>query len=292
VHIEHHRHSKTSFTEHILSVRQDRAHAASSKHIICLDTNALKCLADHHQGKQNLTASMIAFCHAANDAISSGRFIFPIGLPSFFELDSMTDPRTHESLVGFIDNLCKGYCLAPFLEVLCEEISRARLAITNSSTELSLHLRSPVELMGIPDIELNDGHPYDIDNLTFKKAFYDTLIELPFSAQLKIAREAPGPKWDNNKSISELNDGKVNHQAEIPNLNTGIFVELKGIIETCLESEGIAISAEECTMLAASIQYFWHQNPTSKALAGSNLKCNTPCPVRYSANGHPLLAHH
>lgn len=50
------------------------------------------------------------------------------------------------------------------------------------------------------------------------------------------------------------------------NLNTGIFVELKGIIEAWKTGEGIPFLPPQTVQQAAAIQYHWHQNPTSRAM--------------------------
>lgn len=70
-----------------------------------------------------------------------------------------------------------------------------------------------------------------VDQLALQKAIYDALSELPFSVQLEAARIAPGEKWNNSRGIEDLNAGKVEHQAKIPDLITGRLVELQGRIE-------------------------------------------------------------
>lgn len=264
--MEIHKNNDISLHDHILSARHERAKKIASKRIIYLDTNAWKCLADHYQGKDTLTASMIAFALAMKEAQKTGRFIFPIGLSTFFELDSMTDPNTHESLVSFIDDLCQGYCLAPFSELLIEELEQINYSSISTAPDLALYLRSPMELLGIPDIVYTAQTPFEVDQNTFRKAFYDAIMEIPFSTQLSVARNTSGPKWDNKQGILELNEGKTNHQADIPSLNVGIFVELKGIIETCFEMESIEYTPKKIGLIAVFVFQMWHSDPTTRAL--------------------------
>lgn len=61
--------------------------------------------------------------------------------------------------------------------------------------------------------------------------------KLPFSIQLEIASTSPGGQWDNSRGIADLNNGKVQHQSEAANFNTGIFLELKGGIEAWFINE-------------------------------------------------------
>lgn len=75
-----------------------------------------------------------------------------------------------------------------------------------------------------------------MDETTFNKAFFDALSELPFSIQMEVAGTSPGETWDHSRGITEFNAGKTEHQSEIANLNTGIFVELKACIEVWLDS--------------------------------------------------------
>ncbi|MFP3507705.1 hypothetical protein, partial [Burkholderia sp. SIMBA_062] len=75
-----------------------------------------------------------------------------------------------------------------------------------------------MELLGIPSISFIDSMPSGVDQIALQKAFYDALSELPFSVQLEAARVAPGEKWNNASGIEDLNAGKVEHQAKIPDL--------------------------------------------------------------------------
>jgi hypothetical protein len=120
--------------------------------------------------------------------------------------------------------------------------------------------------MGIPTISLSDFVKAQVDETTFNKAFFDALYELPFSIQLDVASNAPGEKWDNSRGIADLNDGKVQHQSEIMNLNTGIFFELKGGIEAWFINEGMALNHQEITLDALNAMNHWKQVPSSHAL--------------------------
>ncbi|WP_074903930.1 hypothetical protein [Nitrosomonas communis] len=84
-----------------------------------------------------------------------------------------------------------------------------------------------------------------VDEDTFNKALFDTLTELLFSVQLAIARSANEPKWNNSRVIPELNQAKQKHQSDITYLNTGIFIELKGVIEAWCINEEVNLSPKK-----------------------------------------------
>lgn len=265
--IEVHRgHPELSHHEHVKKRRNERAAKASSRKLIYLDTNAWKCAADYQQNKTNLTPAMVAFGASIKRAVQTGRFVFPIGVPTYFELDSMTSPATRDTLTQLVDELSQGFCITPFQDRVGAELRRLRMNSLSDPERLEDFLCSPIELLGIPAISTMGFLESHLDKETFNKAFFDAISELPFSIQLEVARTAPGPKWDNSRGIADLNDGKRAHQSEIVNLNTGIFVELKGSIELWFKDEGIALTQPELALYALNAQHHWHQNPSSRAM--------------------------
>lgn len=265
--IEVHRgHPQVSLYDHIRKRRSERAARASSLKLIYLDTNAWKCVSDFRLNKANLTPAMKTFGASIERVIQTGRFAFPIGVPTYFELDSMTDPATRETLTRLVDELSQGFCITPFPDRVGSELHKLQTGKLDEPEGLEDFLCSPIELMGIPTISTLGFLESHVDKETFNKAFFDALSELPFSFQLEVAGTFPGVKWDNSRGIADLNDGKAEHQSEIVNLNTGIFVELKGCIEVWFKEEGIALSQREIGLYALEAQYYWHQTPTSRAL--------------------------
>jgi hypothetical protein len=198
-------------------------------------------------------------------AAATGQLLFPIGLPTFFELDSMTNEETHDSLASFVDQLSQGYCLAPFHERVGEELANLRARNFSEAVGLEEFLRSPVELLGVPAATLDLEVRAFVDEVTFGKALFDVLTELPFSLQLEVARTSPGAKWSNSRGIKELNEGKAAHQAAVTSFNAGMFLELKGGIEAWHINEGTPIAPQEVTLLAMSAFLHWLKNPASRS---------------------------
>lgn len=265
-HIEKHQLTpEVKLPAHIRAKRAERAALVDSKRIIYLDTNAWKCLADFQQAKPRLTPAMIAFAQAMESHLSSGKYVFPIGLPTFFELDLMKSEATHDALVELVDQFSLGYCIAPFSERIAVELLRLRHGDFSAHDGTEDFLCSPIELLGIPAASFGNMMSALVDENTFNKALFDTISELPFSLQLEVGRMSQGNKWNNSAGILSLNQGKQEHQAEIENLNTGIFIELRGIIDAYCEAESVNLQPQERVLLALTAQYHWHQKPNSKA---------------------------
>ena len=265
--IEVHRgHPQVSHYDHIRRRRSERAARANSLKLIYLDTNAWKCVSDFRRNKTSLTPAMKAFGASIERAIQTGRFAFPIGVPTYFELDSMTDPATRETLTPLVDELSQGFCITPFSDRVGSELRKLRMGKMDEPEGLEDFLCSPIELLGIPTISTLGFLESYVGTVTFNKAFCDALSELPFSFQLEVAGTFPGAKWDNSRGIADLNDGKTEHQSEIANLNAGIFVELTGCIAAWFREEGIALSHREIKRYALEAQYHWHEIPDSRAM--------------------------
>lgn len=265
--IEAHRgHPEISFHDHVKQRRREKAAHASSFKLICLDTLAWKCLADYRQNKTTLTAAMKEFGANIDRAAQTGRFAFPVSVPTFFELDSMVDPATREALKKLVDELSHGLCITSFHDRMGSELQMLRTGIVDKAEGLENFLCSPVEMMGVPAISLPAFVKAQVDEVTFNKSFFDALYELPFSIQLEVASNAPGEKWDNSRGITDLNDGKAQHQAEVVNLNTGIFLELKGGIEAWFINESMALNHQEISLDALNAMNHWMHTPSSRAL--------------------------
>lgn len=255
-----------TLADHVRARRKEISDRVATRELIYLDTNAWKCMADYRQGKSNLTPAMVAFGQNLERAARTDAFVFPIGLPTFFELDSMTHPATRNIVTELVDELSHGFCISPFQESIGRELQQLRWNALNTLDELAEFLCSPIELLGIPAIALPEFVKEHVDEETFNKAFFDSVSELPFSIQLEVASLAPDDKWDNSRGIADLNAGKAEHQDQVVNLNTGIFLELKGCIATWFDQEGIELSPKEVGFYALNALYHWHQSPTSRAL--------------------------
>ena len=265
--IEVHRgRAEVSFADHVEQRRRDKAAHASSFKLIYLDTLAWKWLADYRQGKPTLPTAVKAFGESIEQAVQSGRLAFPIGVPTFFELDSMVDPATQGMLKILADELSQGLCITSYHDRLGSELKMLRTNKLGQVEGLEDFLCSPIEMMGIPSLSLPDFIKGYVDQTTFNKAFFDSLYELPFSIQLEVASGAPGKKWDNSRGIASLNDGKAQHQSDVPTLNAGIFLELKGGIEAWFIGEGKALDHQQITLDALHAMHHWAQEPASRAL--------------------------
>lgn len=265
--IEVHRsHPEIELHAHIRMRRRERAERANSLKLIYLDTNAWKCIADYRQSKTNLSAAMRLFGASMERAIGTGKFAFPIGLPTYFELDSMTDPVTRRTINLLVDEYSQGFCITPFQDRVGSELYQLRMGNLNPLEGLKDFLCSPIELLGIPTISSLGFLEQHVDKVTFNKAFFDAVAELPFSVQLDVAGTSPDAKWDNSCGIADLNAGRIKHQSGTENLNTGIFLELRGCIESWFRDEEIAVTPQDINLYAINAQYHWHEAPSSKAL--------------------------
>ncbi len=244
----------------------DSAARASLLKLVYLDTNAWKCVSDFRRKKTSLTPAMKAFGATIERAVQTGRIAFPIGVPTYFELDSMTDPATRETLTRLVDELSQGFCITPFSDRVGSELRKLRMGKLDDPEGLEDFLCSTIELMGMPTISTLGFLESHVDKENFNKAFFDALLELPLSFQLEVAGTFPGAKWGNSRGMTDLNDEKVAHQSEITNLKTGIFVELTDCIAAWFREEGTTLSQPEIRRYALEAQYHWHEMPASRAM--------------------------
>lgn len=275
--------AQVSFAEHVRARRREKSAQAKAFTLIYLDTNAWKCVSDYRLGKV-LRPEMTLYVQALEQAAASGKFAFPIGAPTYFELDSMTDPSSRESLSELVDELSRGFCTLPQTDVVGSEIKLIRLGQLDEASISSDYLCSPMELLGIPSISFTDSMPSGVDQLALQKAFYDALSELPFSVQLEAARIAPGEKWNNSRGIEDLNAGKVEHQAKIPDLITGRFVELQGGIEGWYEENGFDASPAQIIFEAVQALKYWKDNASTKALPTLRILSSLYGLMRFDSN--------
>jgi hypothetical protein len=263
--IDRHRATKhVSLDDHVQQTRSRRAARIVTKRIVYLDTNAWKCLADFHQARPTLTSAMSEFAIAIHKTMQRDDTIFPIELATFFELDSMTYPNTRDALAGLVDELSKGYCIAPFPERIGQELQQLRMGNFNPQEDVAKFLRSPVEILGTPPESFEPRFEALVDENTFNKAMFDTLSELPFSSQL-AAYSSQVPKWNHSGLTDGLNQGKKDHQDQVTNLNTWIFRELKGCIEAHCIGTKADLNPKQVVMLTLQAQHHWQQVPSSKA---------------------------
>jgi hypothetical protein len=262
--------------------RRERAERARAYKLIYLDTNAWKCAADFRQKKGGLTSAMQYFGTMLEKATRSGLFAFPIGAPTLFELDSMVESTTRDTLNQLVDELCRGLCIIPYHERLEIELTQLRTQQLEGPEGLDNFLFSPLELLGIPQTSSTDFLRGRVDKLAFDKALFDALSEMPFSTQLESSRDTPD-KWDNTKGISELNAGKIEHQNEISTLHVGMFNELKGCVGVWFEAEGIEMSPKDIATYAAKAIYHWEDVPGTRALPTMRTLCSTYGLMRFDS---------
>ncbi|WP_139169770.1 hypothetical protein [Chitinasiproducens palmae] len=171
--IEVHRaHAGVSFREHIKQRRRDKAVRASSFKLLYLDTMAWKCVADYRQNKASLTEAMKTYDANAKRAVITGRFAFPIGIPTYFELNSMVDPTTREAFKKLVDELSQGIFIASFHGRIGSELQMLRTNRLSEAEGQRGFLRSPVEVMAVPTISLPNFVKAQVSEATFNKAFF------------------------------------------------------------------------------------------------------------------------
>jgi hypothetical protein len=277
----HSKHADVSLSDYIRQKRQLILVGHESKKIIYYDTNAWKCVSDYIIGKPTLTPEMISFAELAMDKRVLDKCIFPIALSTMFELETMTDPLTIESISKLIDDYSKNICIAFEMEIIEIEFDlfRQNAKIVNNPKEL--FFRRPFELFGIPTAELPDEWKRHFEVTAFNKALYDVLLELPASAQLALTFNQKSEKWDNAKGIDELNKGKIDNQNIIANFNTAVFIELSGILSSLVKDEPRIIGMIQPKYFAMQAMLHWKDNPSSYHLSTARVLANLFGLMRY-----------
>lgn len=242
-----------SFTSYVNKCQHLLAENIKGRKIVYLDTMAWKCLSDFKRGKE-LRPEMEAFCREMTAPETPNKFVFPIGLHTMFELQSMDDPLTVSSLTEIIDFYSDNLCFASEFEILKEDIAGfdAREKISKESRPLIL--RRPFELYGMPDFSLNNL-PTEVDGNTLQKAFYDVMCALPLSEQLILTSAEGTEKWDNNKGISDSNENKELYQ--VGHIKMAYLAELMGIMSNIIPGQ------KEGLMYVTSLIEHWNNFPRS-----------------------------
>lgn len=224
----HQRSMSVSFSEHVTNRRKELLAVIENRKIIYLDTNAWKCVSDFKRGK-TLSSDMSAFCKAITSEDILSKCVFPIGLSTLFELQSMDDPLTLTSFAQFIDEFSSNLCIASQFEILeAEKIAFDESHQSPQGKRLPC-IRRPFEIYGIPELNYHKNNLFGIDENTFQKAFYDALSQLSISQQLAFSFESNLEKWDNRTGIADMNINKIKHHSSEIKLTT--FEELMGTME-------------------------------------------------------------
>lgn len=224
----HQQSMNVSFAEHVANRRRELLSVIGNRRIIYLDTNAWKCLSDFKRGKP-LNADMIAFCKAITSDGILKKCVFPIGLSTLFELQSMDDPLTLASFAQFIDEFSSNLCIASQFEILEDEKIAFDKSNQSAQDTRTPSLRRPFEVYGIPELSYHRDNLFGVDENTFQKAFYDALSQLSISQQLAFVFENNLEKWDNRSGITDMNINKIEHF--LPEIKVTTFKELMGTME-------------------------------------------------------------
>ena len=273
-----------SYEDYVGAQRAALAESLSGKHIIYLDTNAWKCLSDFVLGKQSLTAAMKAFCEAITcDAIQQ-RCVFPMGISTLFELESMNDPDTQKILTHLVDQYARNICLFTQFEVVPEEFhhfanDRAPLTLPHGqrfcrSVELFTFFRPTAP---------KDLGPADLETV-YLKAIYDVLTALPLSSQLEMARSSGQSPWDNNAGIESMNEGKKAHQARIVNFIDGLYVELAGVLQLAVPERPRIAGWTQPNHWSLEALTHWKDHPQSQQLITARIMANLHAVMRFTEN--------
>lgn len=254
-----------TLAEHIRRIQKLRTNALSAKKLVYLDTLAWKCLVDYKLQKPKLTKAMVTFAEIFLAKIQNGQYAIPISFPTFLEMDTLVLPERRLVLNELVDELSKGLCIIPQQERIgreLQQIIRGELLIPYSLPDFFC---SPVELMGLSYPVLPQFMAGHVDQNTFNKAWFDSMTQMPMSAQLQVAARCPDAKWDNRLGLDSLNESKALHQEQARTLKLANFVELKGCIEAWAETEGHFLEPSVVTHLASGIILTWQSNPTTRA---------------------------
>ncbi len=255
----HQQSMNVSFSEHVANRRKELLSVIGNRKVIYLDTNAWKCVSDFKRGNKTLTADMLAFCKSITSEDILQKCVFPIGLSTLFELQSMDDPLTVISFAEFIDEFSSNLCIASQFEILEAEKAAFNKSHTLPQGKRQPSLRRPFEIYGIPELNYHRDNLFGIDENTFQKAFYDALSQLSISQQLAFALESDLEKWDNRSGIAEMNIDKIKNYA--PEIKVTALQELRGTIESLVETP------TELLAYLLSIITHWKAHPKSTHFA-------------------------
>lgn len=273
-----------SFKDYVESMRAEIDQEIASKHVVYLDTNAWKCISDFIREKSTLTPQMRSFAQVATSERVRASCVFPIGLSTLFELQSMNDPLTISSLVQIIDNYSQNVCIQSHFDIIQRELE---LFLASPSIQPARSVRSfcrPMELFGIPKLEFPVAVFSPDHESALQKAMYDVTIGLPVSAHLEMAYADKLDPWDNMAGVNGMNFGKAQHQDRIKSLADGVYVELAGIFSSFLPNEPRIGNFTQPNYYAIEAMLHWKENPSSCHLATARVLSNLHAVMRHTKN--------
>ncbi len=251
-----------------------------AKRIIYLDTNAWKCLSDYVRGRTTLSNEMLDFASTMNSEQVRSNCIFPIGITTLFELQSMDDPVSLSTLVELVDKFSLDVACQPPNEVIDQELTLFNQKATRDAGVEPERFCHPMEIIGKIDYKVPNLLPA-VDMLAFKKTLLDVAHSLPTSAHLEMAAASIHPHWDNSKGIDEMNDGMTAHQHEIKTYADALLVELTGIMRSHVPDGPMIQGFPPQKAQALMAMCHWHENPSSKHLITARIQANIHATVRH-----------
>ncbi|WP_029922409.1 hypothetical protein [Nevskia soli] len=254
-----------SYAEHIKASRFKRAQSVADRTIIYLDTNAWLTIANVRINKQRVTAEMRDFERQIARAVASSRFLFPIGLSTFFELDAIADNATRASLIGFVDEMCQGFCVETDHTLFDVELRRIEAGDSEEYRHPAEFLRRPMELVDPINMSRPDEIPPDFVAHIYYKTRYDIITECSFSDQLEFTRAHRKKIWDNKALTDQLNETKLATPIKAPELFRAMVGVFKSLIELHCQRFKREMEDELRQLLVLRCLYLWDQNPGSAA---------------------------
>jgi hypothetical protein len=299
----HRAHPEASCDEYRENQRRAIRERIQSKRVIYLDTNAWKCLSDYKRTKTTLTSGMVSFAQTMNSESVRSRCVFPIGVATLFELQSMNDPVSLSTLAELVDTFSNGIGCTPPNEVLEQEIMLFNDNASDGACAEIERFCHPVEIAGtfqadasklllqlfpnLPPQLVPELFPQS-EMVALAKTGLDIVYALPTSVHLEMAAAKMHPGWDNEEGINEMNDGMLAHQHEIENYPDALCAELAGVLRPHV-LDGPPIVTKFGTFppsktLALKAMLDWQDRPGSRHLVTARISAHLHATVRYIAN--------
>ncbi|WCE93840.1 hypothetical protein [Acidithiobacillus ferriphilus] len=216
----------------------------------------------------------------APDLVRS-KCVFPIGLATLFELQSMDDHVSLSTLTDLVNRFSMGIGCQPPNEVIDQE-----LALFKADRDICVgpeRFCHPVEIFGRLQANVPNLLP-EPETLAFKKVMLDLLHALPIATILEMAAANKHSRWDNNEGIAEMNEGMLAHQHEIKTYPDALLIELTGIMRSHV-ADGPAIqNLPPAKAYALMALIHWHDNPQSTHLMTARALALLHASVRYLQN--------
>ena len=274
--------SNISYDDYVREKGESLYSSIGNRKIVYLDTNAWKCLSDFKRGKTNLTEDMIDYSTEMFKEDTCKKFLFPLTMSTIFELQSMDDPETIDTLSNILDKFSESVCIIPDVDRIKSEIQ-----IFLGGKELlprKLYFVRPFELMNVPLPEF--PAPIEALKLIYKKATYDLLAEKPVSVYLtdEMFTGDASDQWDNNAGIDAMNAGKAANQEDIKSLQHGLFIELAGVFDVQYLGQSKMPGMTPSKWLAIESMLHWKDNPLSSQLVTARVMANIHSILRYEKN--------